>query len=218
MDKQVKNPPAVEQVIEFRTWLDNLDDEAIMAKANAFLQEYDLSTQIYEEDGRYGVKDICGEVLVPAMFDEITCCFDDESRYWAVPAVKDGKMALVAADGKGTLLTPFEYDAINFHFCYYYPIKDGKQGLADVSGRIFIPAEMDQVYEPFNSLVAFAKDGKYGFSMLGTDLITEPIYDDHELDESDTLVVVKDGVRGYIDEHGAFTLDRDESYFNGNWW
>ena len=213
MEKQVKKIPAVEQVIEFRTWLDNLDDEAIMVKANAFLQEYDLSTQIYEENGLYGVKDICGEVLVPAMFDEITCCFDDMSRHWAVPAVKDGKMALVASDGKGTLLNPFEYDAINYYFCYYYLIKDGKMGLASVGGYILVPAEMDKVYEPFNSLVAFEKDGKYGFSMLGSDVITEAIYDDYEVGDDEYLIVVKDGVRGYLDEQGHFTTESDDSFF-----
>lgn len=217
MEKQEKKTPTVEQVMEYRTWFDNLTDEA-MAKISAFEREYNVFTHVYEEKGGYGVKDICGEVLIPAMFDKIACVFSDEYRNWAVPVVKDGMMALVASDGKGTLLTPLEYDNIHFYLGYYYLFKDGKEGLACVDGNILVPAEMDEVYAPFNSLVAFAKDGKYGFTMMGTGVITEPIYDEHELDESDTLVVVKDGVRGYLDENGAFTLDRDESFFNANCW
>ena len=86
-------------------------------------------------------------------------------------------------------------------------------GLADVSGRILVPAEVDKVYEPFNDLIVFEKDDKYGFSMLGSDVLTEAIYEDYEVGDDEYLIVVKDGVRGYLDEEGRFTTESDDSFF-----
>lgn len=212
MEMQEKKTPSVEQVMEYRTWLSKLTDESI-AKITAFEQEYNVFTQAFEENGRYGVKDACGEVLVPALFDDIASTFKDECRKWAVPVVNGGKMALVAPDGKGTLRTPFEYDKIHFYECYYYLIKDDRMGLSSVGGHILVPAKMDKVYEPFNDLIVFAKDGKYGFSMLGSDVITEAIYDDYEVGDDEYLIVVKDGVRGYLDEEGHFTTESDDRFF-----
>ena len=209
---QEKKTSTVEQVMEYRTWTSKLTHES-MAKISAFEQEYDVFTQAFEENGRYGVKDACGEVLVPAQFDDISCTFSDSYRHWAVPVVNEGKMALVASDGKGTLHTPFEYDKIHFYEGYYYLIKDDKMGLATVGGRILVPAAMDKVYEPFNDLIMFEKDGKYGFSMLGSDVLTEAIYDDYEVGDDEYLIVEKDGVRGYLDEEGHFTTESDDSFF-----
>ena len=213
MENQEKKLPTAEQVMEYRTWMSKLTDES-MSKITAFEQEYDVFTQVYEENGRYGVKDACGEVLVPAQFDDIAVTFMDECRKWAVSVVNDNKMALVAPDGKGTLLTPCEYDEIHFYQCYYYLIKDGKMGLASAGGHLLVPAEMDKVYESFNDLIAFTKDGKYGFSMLGTDIVTEAIYDEYEIDDHEYLIVQREGVEGYLDEEGRFTTESDDAFFN----
>lgn len=212
MKNQEKKTPTVEQVVEYRTWMSKLTDES-MEKITAFEREYDVFTKVYEEDGRYGVKDACGEVLVPALFDDIASTFMDECRRWAVPVVNGDKMGLVAPDGKGTLLIPFDYDKIHFYFGFFYLIKEGMMGLADVSGRILVPAEVDKVYEPFNDLIVFEKDDKYGFSMLGSDVLTEAIYEDYEVGDDEYLIVVKDGVRGYLDEEGRFTTESDDSFF-----
>ena len=78
---------------------------------------------------------------------------------------------------------------------------------------MLIPATMDKVYVPFNSLVVYENEGKYGFAMLGYDVYTEAVYDDYDvIDEN--LEVIKDGVKGYIDFEGNFTQDEDEKFFN----
>jgi hypothetical protein len=67
---------------------------------------------------------------------------------------------------------------------------------------------------PFNDLVSFEKDGKYGFAMMDMGVITDPVYDDSDMDSDNYLEVVKDGVKGYIDEEGNFTANKDERFFS----
>ena len=210
-----KKIPTAQQMKEYRDLRGSMTTESDFEKVQAFENEYDIFTQVFTENGKMGVKDALGEVLVPAEYDEIGCTFADYCRGFAVPVVRDGKMALVSPDGKGTLKTGFDYDHIVFDDCYYVLVKDGKRGLATGGGDVIIPAEMDEIYTPFNDLAAFTKDKKFGFAMIGYDLITEPVYESYDIvGESDYLQVVKDGVTGYIDESGEFTTDEDERFFH----
>ena len=211
----VKKNPTAEQLNEFRKLIGLASSDADLDNINAFIEEYDLSTQIFEENGKKGVKDAAGEVLIPAIYDEVCYTFMDFCTPFAVPVIKDGKFAFAAHNGEGTLVSDFEYDDIVYTpECCYVIVKDGKKGLAGEDGKVMIPAEMDEIYSPFNGLAAYEKDGKYGFSMVYESLMTEAVYDSHELGEDDYLEVVKDGVKGYIDAQGQFTTDEDERYFS----
>ena len=138
----------------------------------------------------------------------------DHFKPYAVPVLKGDKFALVAQDGKGTMLSDFEFDQIHYTpECCYILVKDGKKGLAMSDGTVVIPAQMDQVYTPFNGLASFEKDGKSGFSMVYEGITTEAVYDDCELEGDTYLEVVKDGVKGFIDSNGVFTTDEDEAHF-----
>lgn len=209
-----KKIPTVEQLNDFRQLLKTASCDADYTKLNAFIEEYDLYTKVYEENGKMGVKDAAGQVLVPAVFDEVGYTFMDHFKPYAVPVIKDGKCAFAAQDGKGTLLSDFEYDAIHYTTeCCYILVKDGKKGLAMSSGSVVIPAQMDQVCTPFNGLASYEKDGKHGFSLVYQPLTTEAVYDDYEIADDEYLEVVKDGVKGYVDSKGQFTTDEDERYF-----
>lgn len=194
----------------------NMNSQADFDKVLAFEQEYDVFTKVYSEDGKFGVKDAIGEILVPAMFDEVGYTYADSCRGFAVPVIKDGKMALVSPDGKGTMLTDAIYDEIRFCDCSFILYKDGKQGLATDSGLVVVPAEMDEVFIPMNDLVVFTKDGKNGFAMSGTGLITEPEYDDFVIAENEYLMVFKNGQKGYINEQGSFTTEEDMKFFHAD--
>ena len=208
-----KKIPTAAQMADYRHMCENAVLEANSTKITAFESEYDVFTKVFEENGKMGVKDATGEVLVPALFDDIVCTFTDSCRGFAVPVVNGAKMALVASDGKGTLVSDFEYDSVHFVDGFYITIKDGKQGLATCSGRVLVSAEMDKVYIPFNDLMVYEKDGKYGFSMVGYGVSTEAEYDDYDVTDDD-LEVIKDGVKGYIDSKGHFTQDEEEKFFN----
>lgn len=209
-----KKIPTVEQLNSFRQQVKTAVTSSDYEKLNAFIEEYDLYTKVFEEKGKMGVKDAAGQILVPAEFDEVGYTFMDHFKPHAVPVLKDGKFALVAQDGKGMMLSGFEYDEIHYTTeCCYILIKDGKKGMALSSGTVVIPAQMDQVYTPFNGLASFEKDGKSGFSMVYEGITTEAIYDDCDIEGDTYLEVVKDGVKGFIDSNGAFTTEEDEAYF-----
>ena len=208
-----KKTPTMQQMADYRQMYKTAVLAADFDRIHGFESEYDVFTKVYEENGMMGVKDAAGEVLVPAMFDDIACTFTDCCRGFAIPVVKGAKLAFAAPDGKGTLVSDFEYDSVHFTDGFYILIKEGKQGLADGCGQVLIPATMDKVYVPFNSLVVYENEGKYGFAMLGYDVYTETEYDDYDvIDEN--LEVIKDGVKGYIDFEGNFTQDEDEKFFN----
>ena len=210
----MKKKATPEQIREFRNMLENLSSNGNVDKVNNFMAEYDTMCTLFVENGLTGVKDVLGEVLVPAVFDEIVGMFPDVNRDFAVAVIKDGKYGLVKPDGKGTMAAECIYDNIHLDGYCYYAVKDSKHGLYNVSGEILLPVTADKVYEPWNDLLVYEVDGKFGFSMLGAELVTEAVYEAYEIDGNEDLVVTLDGKKGYLDETGAFTEDQDEAWFN----
>ena len=97
-----KKIPTVEQLNDFRQLLKTASCDADYTKLNAFIEEYDLYTKVYEENGKMGVKDAAGQVLVPAVFDEVGYTFMDHFKPYAVPVVKDGVKGYVDSKGQFT--------------------------------------------------------------------------------------------------------------------
>jgi hypothetical protein len=210
----MKKTATLEQIREYRKMLDNLSYDDNMDKVNSFMEEYDTMCSLFEENGCVGVKDILGEVLVPAMFDDITVVFSDVNRYFALPVIKNGKYGLVKPDGKGTMAAGCIYDNIHFEGGCHYLAKDGKQGMYDAYGNEVVPVMVDKVFEPWNDLIVFESDGKFGFAMFGSGVVTKAEYDAYEMDANEDLVVTLNGKKGYLDEAGKFTEDTDEAWFN----
>ena len=210
----MKKTATLEQIREYRKMLDNLSYDDNMDKVNSFMEEYDTMCSLFEENGCVGVKDILGEVLVPAMFDDITVVFSDVNRYFALPVIKNGKYGLVKPDGKGTMAAGCIYDNIHFEGGCHYLAKDGKQGMYDAHGNEVVPVMVDKVFEPWNDLIVFESDGKFGFAMFGSGVVTKVEYDAYEMDANEDLVVTLNGKKGYLDEAGKFTEDPDEAWFN----
>ena len=88
-----KKTPTPEQIQEYRRICETAVTSEDYAKVNAFTDEYDTFTYVFEESGRMGVKDAAGEVLVPALFDDVAYTFADFFRGTAVAVIRSGKMA-----------------------------------------------------------------------------------------------------------------------------
>ena len=226
MNNTNKEIPTAEQVLEYRNkfanWEIMSESEIIEAQdwCENFENRYDLMTKVYEENGKFGLKDAAGKVLIPAIYDSIGFTFHDDFMDRLVAVQLGDKAGLVTPDGKGTPITQFEYDDINLvgsptcpYEEFYLMSKGDKCGLFDVHGGTCIPMGADEIFEPHYDTIPYVKDGKYGFNSISIGTTTDAIYDDYEYEE-EHLAVIKDGERGYIDIEGQFTTDPEKKYFN----
>ena len=219
------------EIIERNDFLTDLIDDLVnvhldpdLDEINAYLGEqqdihskYSFFDEVFEENGLKGVKDIKGNIRVPAIYTDIYGLYDYMNMY--SPEMKNlpicaydqnHKCALVRPDGKGTPLTPFIYDAIvKDRFVHEFTIIQGeKKGTMNKKGNILVPCEMDDVYEYFNSIRVLEAGGKYG---LTTDwgLYIAPVYD--EIDDKNDYVYVRLGdTWGYLDHSGKFIDESDD--------
>lgn len=82
---------------------DNSTDSDALNKLNEFASARDWFTTVFKENGKEGVKDLDGSILVPAMFDTV-CYTYDRTLFGAskpVVVLLDEKFGIVKADGTG---------------------------------------------------------------------------------------------------------------------
>ena len=189
---------------------------AKLALSKALNEKYNFFDQVFEENGKQGVKDITGKVLVPALFSDFCETYHyDALRGKPLGALNEqGKCALVTTDGTGTTLTPFEYDAIHIsaYDNYYISRQGDKRGVIQPNGTVVVPCIIDEIWEPVNGITLFASNGKHGlFTNWGT--YVEPVYD--EIEEKDEKPYARLGdTWGYLDIEGQFIAENDPELDN----
>ncbi|MGI6222130.1 MAG: hypothetical protein ACOYJG_00805 [Prevotella sp.] len=86
--------------------------------------------EVFEQDGKFGMRDHKGNILIHPYFDFLRTCyvFMDDFRTMPVIAQRDGKMGLILPDGKETVVAPFVYDDISLRDepPYFEATKEGK--------------------------------------------------------------------------------------------
>lgn len=86
--------------------------------------------EIFEENGKFGIRDHKGRILVHPLYDFLrtSYVYVDDLRTMPVIAQRDGRMGLVLPDGKDTVEAPFIYDDISLRDepPYFEALKDGK--------------------------------------------------------------------------------------------
>ena len=195
--------------------------------------ELDMRDVVYEEDGKVGIKDLEGNILVPALFDAIPELYvnrhiDDGwgQLSWCYPVVKNGKhylyMLPIRKNPEGGLLTKQEgYDRIYRYYglriAYFVCERNGKKGLLDpYMSRECIPCEMDEIYDSldFDGCIPFKKDNKWGLYFGGA--ATAPIFDELNICSEEYARVRLANQWGWIDENAKFTTDQSAAFF-GSW-
>ena len=74
-----------------------------------------------------------------------------------------------------------------------------------------LPFTLDEVFQPWNNLVIFRKDGKEGVYDLNTNQFTEPVFESTDLDpETNLLKVYQDGVEGVLTIDGLHFVPMSE--------
>ena len=180
----------------------------------------DMRDVIFEENGKVGLRSVTGELLVPAIFDEIPerydCISEIKEPCGRVPVVRDHKYALCKMDGKGTLVTDFVYDRIFRYFWsnyqYFITVNGGKKGVIAINGEEIVPCEVDEIYEMMDSdgCIPLRKGDKWG--LVFYDVATEVIYDDYKFD-GEMAMVKKEGKWYYINAEGQPVTRIEEGYF-----
>lgn len=71
--------------------------------------------EVFEKDGKYGIKDYEGNVLLSPEYEFLRTpyVYVDDMMTMPIIAQKNGKMGLVLPDGSQTVVAPFEYDDIS---------------------------------------------------------------------------------------------------------
>ena len=179
--------------------------------------------------GKQGLQRVTGEVLVPIgewwyvaeRYDYIEDIQESNGCNWCVPVRKGNKYSLCEMDGKGTLLTGFDYDRMFRYFGGYMSnfvvVQNGKKGLISQYGETIIPCEMDEIYEmiDLDGIVPFKKSDKWGMA-FGT-ICTQPVFDE-------LYISSEEYARGrigedwfWVDNNGNPTVNRNERFF-GSWY
>ena len=184
----------------------NLANEYI-EKMEALCEEYDFFDQEFTENGLTGLKDITGQVRIPALYKAIGDRYRyDHWRELPVPVMNsEDKYAIVKADGSGTPLCEFAYDYITcFPWTNHFRAHvGGKTTLLRPNGTELLPSKVDTIYEPFNHIIILEDEGKYGLCTLGGDFVA-PIYDEIEPDENEKVQVRLGDTWGYLSYEGEF--------------
>jgi len=191
------------------------DDE----KELDFINSYDWSPIVYEENGKYGLKNCIGEQLTDAKYDDFRLLSAHDLKIGARTVASIGKSeGIIILDGKGEWLVEPNYDYISYPNSIVGLFKDKKCGVMNLETKEWIlPMEYDSIsiengFLFCNGIAFFDKNGKHG--ILNEDgKCTEAIFDEIEYDIEGSVRVRFGEEWGFVNEDGEFTLDEDESYF-----
>lgn len=174
------------------------------------------------ENGKKGVKNFDGSIIVPANYDDIAYTYGRRvPKDYPYVAIRDGKMGLVVPDGKGTELTAFVYDYIGMtspNGWLFYKKDGSKQfGIMTAAGKEVMPCKLDSYGEDCQTIY-FTSGDRQGLLQTSLGLLLEPIYDDIEVEDPDSQIIFTlNGEKGYVKEDGTFvpqslseTLSEDE--------
>lgn len=172
---------------------------------------YDWFHREFEENGKKGLKDAVGNILVPPIYDGFSEFYTYNSYCsWPIPACNsDGKYALVKKDGSGIPITNFEYDSIEIEPLsgWYITSKNGKKGIVLETGKVLLPCQYDDFTLFFyKDIIDILLDGKHGLLKFNG-LYIEPIFDKigRYKKGNEYLVYVQFKEKnGFLDQSGNF--------------
>lgn len=109
---------------------------------NRIHSKYERFHEIFEENGKYGMKNFEGEVMISPKYEFLRTCrhaYVDDLCMMPVIAEKDGKLGLIMPDGKDTLVADFVYEdiAIRDEPPFFEVVKDGRTTFINRYGKKF---------------------------------------------------------------------------------
>ena len=176
----------------------------------ALIDGYDWRDEIFDEDGKHGIKNVKGEVVVPAIYDGFYTIESFFQPSLPVVAIKDGLCGLVKRDGEGTPMSEFAHSYMGriFDTLVYTAVKPGDDNhfALSVMGEVITPYEIEKYYQPSDGCVILEANGKFGILDIEQGMVyVSPEYDEiHDQGYGDDFLFIKDGVEGYVTLNGEF--------------
>ena len=188
---------------------------SLMQEQHDLMFGYDWLDEVFEENGKKGLRNVRGEVVVPAIYDDFLMPRPYYLPMMLVGAKKGDKFALVERDGKGTPSTDFEFhyvEPIPFTlFNIAFKSEDLHHFAIVVLGKVFTPYELVNYYRPCDDHIILKGDNdKYGIIGMGSLVYISPEYDD-VIDNGigEDFTFIKDGVKGRVTMDKRFISDEE---------
>lgn len=152
-----KNVPTPEEAIEFNRFhegrvkhikgMPRWKEKILNSKRFDYLYHHNWRDIVFEQNGKYGVRSVFGEEILPPVFDAIGEVSEDSIRkiFTPIPILKDGKYYLADKGGK-IIAGPYD-KIVRAQWKYYCVCIDGKWGMLDNNCDIVIPIENEAIYE-----------------------------------------------------------------------
>jgi hypothetical protein len=157
----------------------------------------------FKKEGRTGVVDSAGQVLVPAEWDEVFLPAVDGR----ITVLRDKKFGFYDMSGK--LVIPAEWEGLGggrvwFRDDFAIVRRDAKMGVINKSGEVVIPIEWDDVgaFSCFgdHEFASVSRNGKWGLVDRENRFIVKPVWDFCYPKFTDGLLLVRrDDKFGFID-------------------
>ena len=189
---------------------DDANEAKYLALMSDYMNQFDWTDIPFEENGKVGLKDIMGEIAVPAEYDDFLFTQDYILDPFSVSVAKKGEYYGLVKRYSGVKLTEFKYDLIyppEWQLHHFFFKIGGSQSLGILSedGQEVVPCIIDRYHTDFLSGMIFRSGDKYGFYSYAYKLFVPPIYDDIIFDDfNKPFIFVLNGVEGCITYEGRF--------------
>ena len=174
---------------------------------------------ITDEQGKKGLQDVSGNIIIEPQFDDIPEYYSCLERSRLYPVVINDRYFLYNWKKKEILTKGYELIFRYFwaHMDCFVAVEGDRKGVLDgYDGHELCPVIMDEVYamQDPDSWIPIVRDGKAGFCGMG--MYVEPIYERVEIWSEDYTRVWLDGEQGWVDRQGKFTTNKEEACI-GSW-
>lgn len=217
----IENPVAhyrdVEFIIDYNNQgkddLWNLEEESEEEKKQRDLYNILINTlwedEKFCENGKYGIRDCRGRVIVPAEYDDclggLSSAAYISSDEMIIAVKQNGKWGFIKRNTNLEQVVNFKYDLIEdtLHGVYITHIAN-RYGIIGKRGVEILPTIMEDIYRPsiLNGDLMYKQNGKYGFRLHNKSRSTE-LFDNVDLKRGEFLSVCRNGEWGFIDENGS---------------
>lgn len=104
------------------------DEEKFKFYLARIKEKYIRFHSVFEENGKLGIKDYKGDVVIKPEYDFLRTCYAyvDDLNIMPVIASKNGKLGLILPDRKDTVVADFVYDDISLRD--EYPVFEARKG------------------------------------------------------------------------------------------